>query len=228
MAQPGMGMGMFGGGAMASLSGQYGRLLNMPAVQKELELVDDQKTKIGEANQTMRESMQEVFSGMQPPSPDMTPEERQKSMDEIQKKMQPVQEKYQKAVEGILLPNQAKRLKEIALQVAGTSALSDKKVQDDLKLSAEQATKIKTINEDMGKKIQAMFAEANGDFQSLRPKMQELRQDTEKQITGVLTDEQKASLEKMKGQKLEIPASELGGRGFRGGPGGPGGPGGGN
>ena len=85
MAQPGpgMGMGMFGG-QQASLSMQYGRLLNSPTVLKELELVDDQKAKITEANGNMRQSMQEVFSGMQPPSPDMTPEERQKSMDEMQ------------------------------------------------------------------------------------------------------------------------------------------------
>ena len=59
----------------------------------------------------------------------------------MQKKMQPIQEKYQKAVESILLPNQAKRLKEIALQVAGTPALSDKQVQEDLKLSADQVDK---------------------------------------------------------------------------------------
>ncbi|MGA2798973.1 MAG: hypothetical protein ABSE63_15445, partial [Thermoguttaceae bacterium] len=165
MAQPGMGMGMFGG-PMASLSGQYGRLLNMPSVQKELEIVDDQKTKVTEANDKMRSDMQEIFSGMQPPSPDMTPEERQKSMDEMQKKMQPIQEKFQKALESILLPNQTKRLKEIALQVAGTQALNDKQVQEDLKLSSDQVGKLKTINEDMGKKIQALFAEANGDFQS--------------------------------------------------------------
>ena len=218
---PGMGFGMFGGGA-ASLSAQYGRLLMIPTVQKELELVDDQKTKINDASQTMRGSMQEAFSDMTPPSPDMTPEERQKSMEEMQKKMQPIQEKYQKAVESILLPNQAKRLKEIALQVAGTAALSDKQVQDDLKLSSDQVNKIKTINEDMSKKRQALFAEANGDFQSLRPKMQEISQDTEKQLTGVLTDAQKSALEKMKGQTLDIPADELRGRGgFRGrGPGG--------
>ena len=49
--------------------------------------------------------------------------------------------------------------------------------------------------------------------------MQEMRKDTEKQILDVLTDDQKASFEKMKGEKLEIPASELRG------PGGPGGPG---
>ena len=54
MAQPGMGMGMFGGGPAASVSMQYGMLFNIPTVQKELELVDDQKTKIKEANDKMR------------------------------------------------------------------------------------------------------------------------------------------------------------------------------
>ncbi len=221
-AQPGggMGFGMFGG-PPASVSMAYGRLLNMPSVQKELELVDDQKAKITEANEKMMASMRDLFSGMQPMQ-DMSAEERQKAMEEMGKKMQPIQDELKKAVEGILLPNQVKRLKEIALQVSGTSALSDKQIQDDLKLSADQVAKIKTINEDMGKKMRDLFTEAAGDFQSLRPKMQELRQDTEKQLTGVLTDAQKASLEKMKGQKLEIPDSELGGPGGFRGRGGPG------
>jgi hypothetical protein len=227
MAQPGMGMGMFGGG-QAALSGQYGRLLNSPTVQKDLEIVDEQKTKITAANEKMMSSMRDAFSGMQPPSPDMTPEERQKSMEEMQKKMQPVQDEYKKALEGILLPNQLKRLKEVALQVAGTSALNDKQVQEDLKLSADQVAKIKTINDDMSKKRRDLFTQAAGDFQSIRPKMQELTQETDKQLMAVLTDAQKDSLEKMKGQKLEIPADEMGGRGFGGGRGGRGGPGGGN
>ncbi len=46
----GPGFGMFGGGpGGGSLSMMYGFLLNAPTVQKELELVDDQKAKIKEA-----------------------------------------------------------------------------------------------------------------------------------------------------------------------------------
>lgn len=219
---PGMGFGMFGGGAGAALSGQYGRLLTMPSVQKELELVDDQKDKIRAASEKMMSSMGELRDGMSPPSPDMSQEERQKWMEDMQKKMQPIQDEYQKAVEAALLPKQVKRLKEIALQVVGAQALNIKQVQEDLKLTSDQLDKIKTINEDMGKKIREMFE--SGDFQGMRTKMPEIRQENEKQLTGVLTAEQKASLEKMKGEKLDIPDSELrgpGGRG-RGGPGGPG------
>jgi len=223
MAQPGpgMGFGMFGGGPMATLSAQYGRLINLPTVQKELELVDDQKTKIKEASDKAQAARRELFSGMQ----DIAPEERQAKMEEIGKKMQAQQDEMKKVIESTLLPNQLKRLKEIALQVAGTQALNDKQVQDDLKLTADQVAKIKTIGEDSTKKIQELFT-PGGDMQSAFPKIQEIRQDAEKQIIGVLTDEQKASLEKMKGEKLDIPASELGG--FGRGRGGPGGPGGGN
>jgi hypothetical protein len=232
MAQPGrggMGFGMFGGMG-ASVSSQYGRLLNMPSVQKELEIVDDQKTKIAEANEKMMTSIREVFSGMEPPSPDMTPEEMTKRREEMQKKMQPLQDAFIKSIESILLPNQVKRLKEIALQIAGVQALNDKQVQDELKLSPDQTAKIKSIGEASMKKIQDLFS-GGGDPQAAMQKMPEIRQDTEKQLMGVLTDAQKASLEKMKGQKLDIPESELGGFGRgrgRGGPGGPGGPGGGN
>jgi Spy/CpxP family protein refolding chaperone len=224
---PGMGFGMFGG-PPTSVSMTYGLLLNIPTVQKELDLTTDQKTKITAANEKLMSSMRDLFSGMQPPSPDMTPEERQKMREEMTKKMQPLQEELKKSTESILIPNQTKRLKEIALQIVGTQALSDKQIQEELKLSTEQVAKIKKINEDMDKKRREMFAEAAGDFQSLGPKMQELRQDTDKQLVGVLTDAQKAALEKMKGEKLEIPADELGGPGGFRGRGGRGGPGRGN
>ena len=224
MAQPGpgMGFGMFPGGPAYTVSMQYGRLLNSPTVQKDLELVDDQKTKIKETSDKAQAAMREMRMGMQ----DLAPEERQAKMEEMGKKMQAQQEELKKVIESTLLPNQLKRLKEIALQVAGSQALNDKQIQDDLKLTADQVAKIKTIGEESMKKIQDLFA-GGGDPQSAFQKMPEIRQETEKQIVAVLTDEQKASLEKMKGQKLEIPTSELG-RGGRGGMGGPGGPGRGN
>jgi hypothetical protein len=210
----------FGGGQTYTLSSQYSRLVNMPTVQKELEIVDDQKTKITEQLTKMRSSMMEIFSGMQ----DVDPEQRQAKMEEIGKKMQAQQDDVRKAIEKILLPNQVKRLKEIALQMAGTQAINDKQIQDELKLTSEQKDKIKKIGEDSTKKIRALFEEG-GDPQDSFPKMQDMRKDTEKQTLNVLTDAQKTALEKMKGKKLEIPESEQFG-GFGGGPGG-GGPGGG-
>ena len=54
----------------------------------------------------------ELFSGMR----DLTPEERNAKRAETMKKMQALGEKTTKAIEGVLLPDQLKRLKGIALQ----------------------------------------------------------------------------------------------------------------
>jgi delta 1-pyrroline-5-carboxylate dehydrogenase len=223
-AQPGGGFGgggmfggggPFGGGQAASVSSSYGRLLSSATVQKELELVDDQKTKITEANTKMRTAMREAFQGMQDGGPE-----------EMQKKMQALQDDLAKTIESILLPNQLKRLKEIALQQSGAQAINDPKIQEALKLTDDQKAKIKKVGEDAMQKMRSLF-EGGGDMQENMTKMREMRQDTEKQLLAVLTDAQKQDLEKMKGKKLEIPESELGGRGGRGGRGGFGGGGGG-
>jgi len=225
-AQPGPGGGsrpggMFGGGPGASVSMLYGPLLNVPTVQKDLDLIDDQKAEIKLATDKAQAAMRELFSGVR----DLSQEQRQAKMEEVGKKMQAQAAEMKKAVEHTLLPDQLKRLKGIALQVAGVRALNDKEVQQDLKLSDEQTAKIKSIGEDSMKKIRELFS-GGGDRQTMGPKIQELRKDSEKQIMDVLSDDQKASLEKMKGEKLEIPPAEFGGFGGRRGPG-PGGAGGG-
>ena len=228
-AQPGPGGGGRGFGRMPrmSLSMMYGFLLNAPTVQKDLDLVDDQKAKIKEINEKARTAMGEIFSGMR----DLTPEERDAKRAENMKKMEALGEKTAKEIEGILLPDQLKRLKGIALQRMGLTALSDKGIQKDLKMTTEQVDKIKSIGEDVRKKMGDLFR-SGGDPEDMRKKGEELRKETEKKVMDLLTAEQKTALEKMKGKKLDIPASELGmpgfgGRGGRGGRGGGGGGGGG-
>jgi len=224
---PGPGFGMFGGGPGASLSAQYGGLLNAPTVQKELNLADDQKAKIKEAGAKAQAAMRELFSGMR----DLSEEERRVKMEEAGKKMQTQAEETKTAIENALLPNQLQRLKGIALQVVGVQALNDKQVQGDLKLEDYQTAAIRVIGERSSRKIRELFT-GGGDPQTVGAKIQEIRKDSEKRMMDLLTDDQKASLEKMKGGNLEIPASELWGfggpgRSGRGGPRG-GGQGGGN
>ena len=64
-AQPGPGGGGRGFGRMPrpSLSMMYGMLLNSPTVQKDLDLVDDQKAKIKEINDKASTAMARVVFG---------------------------------------------------------------------------------------------------------------------------------------------------------------------
>ncbi len=138
-----------------------------------------------------------------------------KNCAEMRKKMQAQREAADKALTGVLLPDQLTRLKEIALQRAGTMALADKGVQKDLKLTDDQIAKIKTIGDDTMKKM-GELRNSGLSRDEMRTKAQEMRKDSEKKVMDVLTADQKTALEKMKGKELKIPESELRGPGFGG------------
>jgi Spy/CpxP family protein refolding chaperone len=228
------GPGMFGGPGGGALSGQYGRLLNSPTVQKELGLTEAQQTKLKEVSEKSRAGMREMFSGMR----GLNEEQSRAKWEELGKKMQTRLEESTKSIEAILQPNQFQRLRGIALQMAGAQAFSDTQLQKDLKLSEDQILEIGLINENTSKQMRGLFPAPGRrgqggdrgeggdrgqrgerrDFEAMRTKIDEIRKSAEKEILDELTAEQKASLEQLKGAKIEIPMSELrpsrpGGRG---------------
>jgi Spy/CpxP family protein refolding chaperone len=213
-----------GRGFTPSMSMMYPMLLGSQTVQKDLDLVDEQKAKLKELSEKNRAAMRELFSSGGDMR-DMTDEERA----EVRKKMQTQMEANQKAVLGVLLPDQLKRLKGIALQQMGAMALADKDVQKELKMTDDQVAKIKSAGEDAMKKMGELRDIT--DRQERRKKAEELRKEGEKKAMDVLTADQKAQFDKMKGKEIKIPQEEMfrgmggrrGGRGPGGGPGGPGG-----
>jgi len=158
-------------------------LLNADAVAKELKLTDDQKAKIRKINEKAQASVREAFEGLA----DLSPEERQERMAGLREKMQNQRKETNKALEAVLTEDQAKRLKEIFIQVLGEQSLRNPEVQAALGLSDDQKAKIRSILE-------------------------------------ILTDDQKAAFEKMKGEKFDVNSIRMGGPGMGGfGPGGGGG-----
>jgi Spy/CpxP family protein refolding chaperone len=69
-----------------------------------------------------------------------------------------------------------------------------------LKLSTEQATQVRQILTKESEQMRALFDKAQGgaDRESLRPQMQSLRESTEKQIEGVLTQQQQATYRELR------------------------------
>jgi hypothetical protein len=196
-------MGRGGGGSMMTLM-----LLNNEKVQKELEIVPEQKEKLDALRQEQRQAMPD-FRGMR----DLSEEERRAKMDEMRKKMEKQGEEMQAKIKEILLPNQLERLNQIRVQVLGSRAIMDAEVQKQLGITEEQKKKMT----DLGQEMMGKFRDAQGD----REKIQELLKESEKQVKDVLTADQKEKLEKMKGPAFEGAATLLG-------PGGPGGGRGGN
>lgn len=60
-----------------------------------------------------------------------------------------------------------------------------------------QSAKLKLVYEAQSKKRDSLMAKANGDFQSVMPELQKMRETNAAQIKAVLTPEQAAAFEKL-------------------------------
>ncbi len=205
----GFGRGGAGGGMGAA------QLVAIEAVQKELELVDDQKSEITKITEESRQGLGDLFGGLR----DLPDEERQAKMREMQEKLAAQNKETEEKINKVLLDHQKKRLKEITLQVRGVAALSDAEVATALALTTDQKDQIKKVIEDGDRARNDLRQNAgDGDREALREKGQTIRQETEQKALAVLTADQKTKLENMKGKKFEIdPALLRGGRGGFGG-----------
>ena len=125
-------------------------------------------------------------------------------MNEAGKKIQALSEEMKRTIDGILAPGQLERLRGIALQMAGVSALDYKEVQQDLKLSDDQVAQIKAAKDHLMTKMGKLLGEST-DPKTRQSKMRELH-NYEKQVMGILTSDQEALLDKMKGENIQIPA----------------------
>lgn len=230
----GFGFGGFGGrGGAAAGPG----LLASEAVQKDLglsaETVEKAQALARESSEIMREAMQSVFAAGGPGGGgfrDLTDEQRREMQEKMADARKKAEEKIQPKLKELLTPEQQTRLQQIGWQIAGIGALSDPAVAKELGLSKDQTEKIAATTADFAAKtrelMQAAFAEGGGgNFQEVRAKADELNKDRDAKVTEILTTEQKAAFEKLKGKPFDV-ASVRGGFGGRGGPGGPGGAGG--
>jgi len=179
-------------------------LLRNEKVQSDLALTDDQKASV----QKLLDAAQEARSSLQ----GLQGEERTAKMQELRKGQD-------EKVAGILNDKQKARLKEIGLQQRGPSALTDKEVAEALKLTDDQVNKLKEIADAMQKDMQEAFQSAGqgGDRTAVREKATKIRKDSTDKMLAVLSDEQKASYEKMLGAKIDLPqGAGFGGGGGRG------------
>ena len=195
-AQGGGGGGRRGGGQRGG-GNQCGpmALVRNEAVQKELNITDDQKTKLTDLQASVRTKSQEARSA--------AGSDRQAQQEAMQK----VNADAAKSLAEILTPDQHKRLRELQIQWTGVGIVAtDKEVQAALSITEDQLTKIK----DLQSRQQAANREAQQSANGDRAAMTEARTKNEKilieEINKVLTDAQKTKLTELGGKPLEKPA----------------------
>lgn len=233
--RPGGGQGGFGG-----FGGGFGGGVNSPftlvrneAVQKELNLTDEQVGDLKTLGDKYSEEMRaagggrEAFQGLQ----DLSREEREKKMAELFAKAEEtrkkVSEKFQPDLDKILDAGQRDRLKQIQIQAEGSQAYQNADVVAALKISKEQQDKLDAINKEFGDKRRELFPRGGAgggggerpNFEEMQKKMAELNAARDKQLAEILTADQRAAFEKLKGKTFDVALLRPNFGGGRGGPG---------
>jgi len=194
---------------MGGRGGDSIRLLARPEVQKELELVDEQKEKLKKLGEELRDKIRKDFAAVG----ELKDEEaRRKKWQEIREKYEEQAKEMRKKVETILLPHQVDRLKEIQIQAQGARALGSSEVAKALGITDEQKGKLEKIREDIRGQIGKLWQgirdldqdQRRAKMEENRKKMQEVIEKAKKDALGVLSDEQRKTFEKMQGKKFEL------------------------
>ncbi len=150
-------------------------MLRMENVQKEIELLDEQKEKIEAISKKYYEDMRNDWSGIR----DMSAEQRREKVNELREKHAKTREQLKEQVEAVLLPHQRDALKKMNFRMQAGYAMRNPRIVEKLGLSAEQKEKLATYQKE------------------LQEKTRELQQKMLDKALGVLTAEQKEQFEKM-------------------------------
>lgn len=160
------------GGIANNPAFELARLLRIDVVQKDLDLIDDQKTELASLIQD-RGPGGPGGPGGGPGGPgggpggrpggfgDLSGEELRERMNEMREQMDARGKEIMAKLDEVLLPYQMDRLKQIALQSRGVQAFGDPEVADAIGLTREQRDEIRTIQEKAGEsmreRMQARF-----------------------------------------------------------------------
>ncbi len=188
-------------------------MLRTEQVQKELKLTDEQNSQIDDLAIQLQSDALELFSSMQ----DLSDEERKTELPNLMKKFGEKGKELQAKVDGFLNAEQNARMKELSLQQRDAEALGDEDVISALKLTDDQKKKLRDVQEEAARQVEEALKPllgggGGGDLGDIKTKMEKMRKELSEKALAVLTSEQKAKFEKMKGPKFDFPQG--GGFGF--------------
>ena len=232
MGQGMMGQGMMGQGMMGR-GMDAARLLMIEQVQKEINLTEEQKSKLEALREEMRGQARggEDRGRMREEMQNLGEEERRERMQQMMQQFREQAEKRTKEMMEklgqVLSAEQMLRLKQIQLQQEGVMVLRRPEVVEELGLDDSQKERLQKIAEEVGTQMRERmesFRGRGGDreegdrdregmrerMQQMREEMEKVRKEVEQKAMGVLTADQKKKLGEMMGKPFELDRSAMG------------------
>lgn len=191
MAQrPGGGFGGFGGGNALLVSNK--------GVQQELKVTDEQAEKLN----ALAKEMEDKQSQQREKLEDVPKDQRREKTLEMS---QAANAELRKGMTEILKPEQVKRFDQIQLQQSGYMAFATPRVQDELKLTDEQKSKVRDLIMEQGRAMRDAFqGGGQQDRQEAMRKMADMRKQASEKAMAILTDDQKKTWKDMTGEPFEV------------------------
>ncbi len=183
------GGGGFGGGAAG--------FLMAPNVQKDLKLTDAQVRKVQETLREIRERHQDDYSALRDASPDV----RWTKMATLN---ETVSDEVKKALS--FSAEQSKRYDQISLQAHGVQAFASSAVDEQLKLTNDQKSKIREIVEATRSSFAGAFNKDASEQErtDARNKRAATQKENMTKVQALLTDDQKNAWKELTGEPIEI------------------------
>lgn len=160
-------------------------LLRAEAVQKELNLTEEQVTKLEESLAPPRNQ-----GGQRRSFQDMTAEEREKAMEEFAARTA----EQEKKIAEVLDEKQVARLKQIRLQASGVMAIVGDELAKELSITEEQTGKIRAAMRELRESMRDAGPAAFG----------EMGEKMNAKVMEILTEDQKAKYKEMLGEPFDL------------------------
>jgi Spy/CpxP family protein refolding chaperone len=196
------GRGFFGGGRGGGMISAL-QLASNADVQKALKVTDEQADKIKDINDAMRDERRKLFEGGRDAAGDQAA---------MREKMQELTATATKKLNEVLDATQQKRLMGIQIQVSGANAVMDPAIGKELNVTEDQKKKLEEVSQSNRDAMRELFEgarDAEGGPEAMREKMEKQREEANKKLMAVLTSDQQAQLETLKGEKVEIDMASL-------------------
>jgi hypothetical protein len=180
-------------------------------VRTALNVTPEQEEKIEVINDELREARREAFGGGGGGGGDFRA---------ARAEMEKLNQEASAKLAEVLDADQQKRLLGISIQVNGAASLSDPAVAKELEITDEQKTQLEEARESNMEASREAFQDLRDQELSqeeMREKFQQIQQEGDKKLLAVLTSDQQAKLEQLKGEPVEVDMSQFRGRGGFGG-----------
>jgi hypothetical protein len=165
--------------------------LQNAGIQKEIELVPEQKEKIDKIRKDYYDKTRQLYKDLQ----GVDPSERYKKLYEKRKQLS---QEVEQEVRKVLLKHQVERMRQIMLQMAlrqygSTRALKSDEIAKALNITEEQQAKLQEAEREARQEMQKKYQEF---YKKLREEMLE-------KVLSVLDEKQRAQLKDMTGEEFE-------------------------